>query len=514
MGTEIELKLLVAAKDLPRLRDVLATLAAAGRPRRQRLLSHYFDTPTLQVRDKGAALRVRKVGGQWVQTLKAGGGVSAAMHQRGEWETLVNKPFPDLGRLAAAFPGEKTLARFLKKLPASHAIQRVFSTDFHRDIFDFTLPDGSQVEAAVDEGEVRLGKTGTPIAELELELKSGDPLTVLELARRVLIEVPLRIGVVTKAQRGYSLLEGGNVSPPRHAADLALRPALPVDEVFARIFAECFDHLLDNTEAVIEQRDPEYLHQMRVAIRRLRGALAVFGDVVPRVVFAGLAHALQQVGQALGEARNWDVLRHETLPACAAAKKTGMSSALEEQLRAHAQGAAVQARRLTASRTFTDIMLRTAIFISGHRWRVAAGESAAAALAEPIGVFARRTIVTRHKQLKKRVALALPGQAESLHAARIAAKKLRYTLEFFASLFPEKAVRNHLRHLADLQDILGTINDAATAIDLLARMVEPSPHLLPEVAQWEAALTARSRRGQAQFAKAWARFAERPVMPE
>ena len=514
MSTEIELKLLVATKNLARLRDVLANLAGACRPRRQHLLSHYFDTPTLEVRDEGAALRVRKVRGQWVQTLKAGGGVTAGMHQRGEWETPVEEPFPDLCRLAAAFPTDKRLARFLKKLPASLVVHRVFSTDLHRDIFDFTLADGSQVEAAVDEGAVRLGKTGTPISELELELKSGDPLTLLELARRVLSEVPLRLGVATKAQRGYALLEAGTVSPPRQAAELTLRSSLPVGEAFARIFAECFDHLLENTEGVIEQLGPEYLHQMRVAIRRLRGALAVFGEVVPRVVFAGIAHELQQAGLALGDARNWEVLIHETLPACAAAEKTHISSALEEQLRAHAQTATVRARRLTASRKFTDIMLRTAIFISGQRWRVAEGERTAAALAKPISGFARRAIVKRHKQLKKRVTHALHGHAESLHEARIAAKKLRYTLEFFASLFPKKAVRHHLRHLANLQDILGTINDAATAIDLLAHRVEPLPHLLPEVTQWEAALTARSRRGQRQFAKAWARFAKRPVIPE
>ena len=514
MSTEIELKLLVATKNLARLRDVLAKLAGACRPRRQHLLSHYFDTPTLELRDEGAALRVRKVGRQWVQTLKAGGGVTAGMHQRGEWETPVEEPFPDLGRVAASFPDDKTLARVLKKLPAIQALQRVFSTDFHRDIFNFTQSDGSQVEAAVDEGAVRLGKTGTPISELELELKSGDPLTLLELARRVLSEVPLRLGVATKAQRGYALLEDGTVSPPRQAAELTLCSSLPVGEAFARIFAECFDHLLENTEGVIEQLGPEYLHQMRVAIRRLRGALGVFGDVVPRVVFAGLAHELQQAGLALGDARNWEVLRHETLPACPAAKQADMSSALEEQLRAHAQAATVKARRLTASKRFTDTMLRTAIFISGRRWRFAEGESTAAALAEPISVFARRALLTRHKKLKKRVALALHEQAESLHEARIAAKKLRYTLEFFASLFPKKAVRHHLRHLANLQDILGTINDAATAIDLLAHMVELSPHLLPEVTQWEAALTVRSRRGQRQFAKAWAHFAKRPVMPQ
>jgi inorganic triphosphatase YgiF len=140
-----------------------------------------------------------------VQTLKGGGGMQAGIHQRDEWETPVDNDSPDLDRFAAAFSDDDQLQHLLKELRDRQDIQAVFSTDFHREAVMLTLPDGTEVEAAIDKGMVRAGTKRKPISELELELKSGNPAAVFDFARRLLAVVPLTIGTISKAERGYML---------------------------------------------------------------------------------------------------------------------------------------------------------------------------------------------------------------------------------------------------------------------------------------------------------------------
>ena len=513
MGTEIELKLLVANRDLPHLREALKR-HAGSRPHRRLLVSRYFDTPTLQFRDKGVALRVRKIAGRWVQTLKGGGGVRAGMHLRDEWETAVLGPAPDLARLAAAFPADAALQRMVKALSRKSGIVHVFTTEFRRDVFNIALPDGSHIEAAVDEGTVSCGRRSALISELELEMKFGDPIAAFDLARRLLVDVPLQIGVVSKSQRGYALLEKTGAGPPRRAAAVALRATMPVEDALAGVLAECLNHILENVDGVLACRDPEYLHQMRVALRRLRGALAVFGDVVPKVIFSATTDALRTLNQVLGEARNWDVLLNETLPVCATAMGAPACEPLMARLHRLARAANNRAARLVASRAFTDGVLRLAIFVLGRQWRAATGETVARGLAEPVGAFARRAISRRHRQLQKRAAAIEISEPETLHAVRIAAKKLRYTAEFFAPLFRVDAVRDYQRSLTALQDILGGVNDAAAGAGLLAGVAERAPALAPETAAIQAVLADLASRGQRRFRGAWRRFAKRPVLAD
>jgi inorganic triphosphatase YgiF len=514
MGIEIELKLWVAVRDLARLRIALQKFAGGEKPTGRRLVSHYFDTPALQFRDSGFALRVRRIDNRWVQTIKGGGGIDAGMHSRAEWESAVDGPRPDLERLQKLFPEDRALARFAGELSRANGLRRVFTTDFHRDAWVLALADGSVIEAAVDNGEVRGGDRSAPITELELELKSGDPVAAMDFARKILREVPLHFSMLSKSQRGYGLLEPGKPQPQRRAQDIRLRAAMPVDEAFARIFTECLNHLLGNVTGVSAGGDAEAIHQMRVAIRRLRGALGVFSDAVPKAVFAQLAGELQKIGLALGDARNHDVLRDETLPAMAKELGSTASSALQARVRRGASRAGLRARRLVGSRSFTDTMLRTSIFVTGRRWREGGGEAVAAALAEPLGEFARRAIAKRHRRLAKRVAALLPGRPETLHAVRIAAKKLRYTMEFFAALFAKRAVKAYLQPLMDLQTILGDVNDAATAERLLDAAAEGNAEMLAEVATIKAALAERSRRDEQRFANIWSRFAKGPALPK
>jgi len=512
MPTEIELKLLVDKKNIAALRESLKRCANGAKAKRRHLLSYYFDTPTSQLWANKIALRVRQVDGEWVQTLKGGGGVNAGIHQRAEWETAVDENQPDLARLAAAFPDDRLLKRLIKKLPAEDAIEPIFCTDFYREALILSLPGGGEVEIAIDEGNVLAGKEQKSISELEVELKSGDPVAVFDFGRRLLADVPLAIGMISKAERGYALVNREKSSAPQRASLVELSPSTTVDDAFTIIFTECLGHLLGNVEGVINGSDIEYLHQLRVAVRRLRGALTVFGDVVPKAVLAGISSELQQAGQTLGEARNWDVFFSETLPGYEKSQGTAISAELLKQLQQDAKRVKAKTRRLVRSCEFTDLLLSIGACIVGRTWRQNATESTLTALSDSVGVFALYAIQKRRRQFKKRVTAIDADHPETLHAVRIAAKKLRYSVQFFSSLLPAKHVEPYADALAEIQNLLGRANDMATATTLLAKVAGRLPAVGDEISEMNAWLQNRLLKNQRLFTKAWSQFTKlRPI---
>jgi len=512
MSTEIELKLIVASKDLPRLREVLRQYDDTAKAKRRHLLNHYYDTADAALWTSGVALRVRRIDGHWVQTLKGNGGVYAGVHQRAEWETPVSDNCPNPDRLISTFPDDTELQKLIQKLRKQENIHAVFSTDFYREARIVKLSDGSEIEVAVDEGEVVVGKRRKPICELELELKSGNTVAVFDFARRLLVDVPLSIGIVTKAERGYALVQPAQQSAPRRAKSVAPIASSTVENVFADIFSECFSHLLENIDGVLEGRDPEYLHQLRVAIRRFRGALSVFSDVVPKQMMAHIAGELQKAGQVLGDARNWDVFQHETLPAYTKETNTVLSEAFLAHLQQRSRRAAANAKRLVRSQRFVDALLTIGALIVGRNWRNAATETTLNALAQPVGIFAQQVIEKRHKRLKKAVAAIAPEHLETLHAVRIAGKKLRYSTQFFASLFSNKRAEPYADTLADIQDLLGRVNDAVIAQHLLSEMERRLAELSTEATLVNTWLQQRLQKDQDLFSKVWRRFSKLPAL--
>lgn len=199
MTNEIELKLNIAPEDVELLLHH-PRLVAAGSPQKRFLTSQYFDTPTLDLMALHTALRVRHIGGLWVQTVKIGGTVADGLHIRPEWETVVpdNRPHPHLftDPVIRTVLTEKRIA----------LLQPVFQTEFWRSIWVLDYA-GSVIEVALDQGNVSSQGRSTPIHELELELKSGNADALTRLAYELSQPVPLQPESVSKAERGYALYQ-------------------------------------------------------------------------------------------------------------------------------------------------------------------------------------------------------------------------------------------------------------------------------------------------------------------
>ena len=464
---EIELKLRVAPEDLPRLKE-LPPLAGARATSKQ-LESVYFDTPDLRLRGRAVTLRVRRSGSRFLQTVKSAPGAAGTALVRSEWEVPVGGPDPDL----SALPAEALAA--LGPLDAAE-VRPVFASHVKRSVRVIGAGDGTEVEVAVDQGELRTpdGRT-LPLAEIELELKRGtDTRALYDLALALNEALPLRIEPRAKSDRGYDLAAGTRVTWSK-AGSLELSPDETVEEALGGIVRHCLDHLVANEACALAGNEPEGIHQMRVALRRLRSALSTFRDVIPGPQAAVLGPEVKWLADAFGPARDWDVFLTETMAPAAEAfpgdpALAALSAAGE---RARAQGY-VRAREAILSPRYTALLLKLGAWVDGRGWRDQAVSEQSSRLFEPVTGFADAMLAKRHRQARKRGRHFARLDAEARHQLRITLKKLRYAAEFFRALYPAKPVRRYLKELAALQEALGHLNDVATVAKLV-RQLEAEP---------------------------------------
>jgi inorganic triphosphatase YgiF len=481
---ETELKLLLAPQDLRRLRrDPRIKALQQGRASTRRVHSVYYDTPERTLLRAGLALRLRSDGARWLQTLKTEGQAAAGLHVREEWEWPLPGEALDFGLLATTPEAKLFRAPRLRA-----ALAPVFTTEFERTSLRLGFADGSLAELCLDSGEIRSGRRASAISEAEIELLAGSPVRLYELALELVERVPLRLGQASKAERGYALARKVAARPAK-AAQLELDEQGSVAAAFATVVRSCMAHLQANEIGFLAGKDPEYLHQVRVALRRLRACFSLFKAVIPQPAFAQVADKLRQQNAALGKARDWDVFVHEMLRALRSQRADEAAVAAFERRcvrlgRAHlraAQGA-------VASAAWQRLWLELGRLLAEGAWM-----QEHAALALPVGGFAASVLQQRAATLKKRGKRLQELDAAGRHRLRIAAKKLRYAAEFFAALFPKRRVRPYIQSLAGVQEVLGGLNDAATLLRLLleasAGARTPDPRVAGMIQGWSAANT-------------------------
>ena len=484
---EIELKLALNPADAMAFRrqPLLSERAIEG-PKRRRVFNIYFDTPELMLKKRRMALRLRRVGGKWLQTLKTAGSATAGLHQRGEWEHPLRAPELDL----AVFK-DTPLAKLPRSKELHLRLKPVFTTDFQRTTWLIETAAGQRVEVALDQGVTRCGAKERPVSEVEIELVEGRAMAVFDVARGLIEQVDLQPDVLSKAERGYRLFKPANPMPCR-AENVELAADGSQAQALQTIAAACIDHFECNVESALVSDNPEYFHQLRVALRRLRSAMRIFNP-------EGQSHLVAELHwltTTLGTARDWDVLRIETLPGLV---KSFGDAGLQKQILA--SGKRRQAMTREAARAALMSRRHALLVIELGRWL---SDSDELALAVPpaandsdaspppavlnLAEFASREIRYRHKQLLRDAFAVAVQTAAVRHQVRIDAKRLRYAVDFFSSLFKKNRVKPYLKDLAAIQEMLGQANDAASAEPLIAALAPPAPFM--QFAQgWLAAKT-------------------------
>jgi len=276
--------------------------------------------------------------------------------------------------------------------------------------------------------------------------------------------LPLTLGTQSKAERGYSLVEG-EIDHPVKAGPVVLNRKAFADDAFARILTHCLAHLLRNVPCVLRTRDPEGIHQMRVAMRRLRSALSIFGEPF-RSSLGGLEDEIKWLTKVLGEARDLDVFHDEIMkPAAGALGDEGRMVQLGAAVRARRRAAWSQALEALESERFRKLMLDLGAATLLQPWATKGnGAEAGHGLARD---FADEHIANRHAKVLKRGRKLAELEPEERHKLRVRLKKLRYALDFFACFYKGKDLKAHQKGLSELQDLLGHLNDANVARTLI-----------------------------------------------
>ena len=496
MSQEIEIKLSVPEEHALRLWEVLAH-HPHDKPVTQRLFSAYYDTPERALKAAGAALRLRREGGRWIQTVKSAGHVAGGLHQRAEHEVELAAQLPSFPAIAEAGFRDLVADRRLRE-----ALTVAFTTEFNRASTLFRPAAGEVVEVSFDRGVIAAGDRREPICEIELELKSGPPRSLFDLALEIAAALPVRLDNRSKAERGYAL--AANLKPaPVRAAPAALTAQMTVQEAFVALASQCLAHIQANEDGLLQGRDPEYLHQARVGLRRLRSVFRVFGAPVAGEPFAPLLEQLKALGQTLGIARDWDVFVNEILMHAVreVTDHPGIAD-LRKRARAARRRADQAARAAVAAPAYTGMLLRLSATLNAGSWR---GHSAHAAAALP--QFAAAAMARQHSRVVKRGRGIEKLAFGDLHRLRIAVKRLRYSAEFFLPLAPKKA-RNYVRALSELQDLLGRFNDNALTWRLLDTLgaEDSSPAYQQAIGYVRGWSAAEAERCCNQLPDAWKKF--------
>lgn len=453
---EVELKLELDAVDIPRLRGhplLKEAFAAAGKPKR--LVSTYFDTPDLRLRAEGLSVRIRRDGRRRIQTVKSAAGQAAGLFDRGEWEV----PVPGDGLDLSAAAGT-ALAPLLDHDGVRENLAPIFTVTAKRTTLE--LANGVwAAEMTIDDGTVQAGELADRLCEIEIELRRGTPADLFAIARSFGEAAPLRLGIRTKADRGYALVSGETLKAVK-GSDAGVVPGMSVADAFQAIGRACLRHFLMNEPALRLERQPEAVHQMRVALRRLRAAISIFRNVVDDPQRAVISGELKWMAGELGNARDLDVFIAKVVrPASAARPDDAQLEALAHRFAERRREAYDEALAALGSARYRMMLIDTAAWIEAGPWL--AGE----AHAEPVDAFAARILAKRARKIRREGAALAEMAPEERHELRIAVKKLRYASEFFSPVFgreskkARKRAKVFLGAVEDLQEHLGDLNDAS-----------------------------------------------------
>jgi CHAD domain-containing protein len=250
---------------------------------------------------------------------------------------------------------------------------------------------------------------------------------------------------------------------------LILGRSSTAEDALAEAVRNFLDHCRGNESCVVARAHDEGVHQMRVAVRRLRSRLALFAGMLPEQQRSYADGELKWLLGELGPARDWDVFCHETLrPVLRRLEAEHDLVFLRSEAEDRRDGAYKRAQAALLSDRYAHMMDWLTGWVEERRWwENPKGEGAMSHLLLSAIDLAAHLLASRHRRVLERGANFDRLTARERHKLRIEGKRLRYAVEFFAPLYPSPTVNAFLDCLKTLQDVLGTANDLEVARRLM-----------------------------------------------
>ncbi len=461
---EIELKFVVPEERF----DAVEAAVKQGEFKVTSMQAHYFDTPGKALASRGIALRLRKEGDRWIQTVKAMGHSLVAREEHnvevhGFAET---GPVPDTSLHHGSVAGDL----LLEALDASaETLVEIYHTKIERITRDIPLV-GGVVELALDNGLVQTHGgpskgNSAPVRELEMEVKEGELQAVVQTAIDWIARHGLFLSTISKAERGERLLAAHWGRPAEKAKPLtADHGALPAGrELQKLVVGHCLHQVMSNASELAEGGGTDaHVHQLRVGLRRLRTALRELAGLADGSFDPRWEAPLKRVFRRLGELRDRGQalerfghrLRDAGAPPMARLKSADMSAA-----------------QIIRSADFQQTLVQLLAFTATTDEGIAEDSSLSPKAT-------RRALAKRVKRLFKRATRDIVGfqewAPEDQHRVRKRLKRLRYLAEFLGPAM-KHGHQSFLKRLKPAQSALGALNDHQVAEALYRTIAAEDP---------------------------------------
>ncbi|HET7497999.1 MAG TPA: CHAD domain-containing protein [Candidatus Eisenbacteria bacterium] len=450
----------------------------------------YLDTDDWALYRAGIALRLR-AGARGVRLeAKTIRSTSDKALVRTEWSQEAPEGEPPWAMLATGH-----VAALLQPLHGLHVLERLrvrarLRND--RECFGWLRGDTPLGSLTVDHVNAMNGSDTAPVAfdEVEIELLEEEPAlerlrespeeraarpnpdAALDEARRA-VESALGVEANVASKLATALAAAGERAPERDERAYAIHPADRLTDVAHKTFAKQFERMIWNEPGTRLGIDPEYLHDMRVATRRLRTAMDLFETAIPDHPRRAFADDLRWVGRGLGRVRDRDVALQHVAELAADAPDLEIPAwrIFRHSLELERSRMRVRLIERLDSERYAALVERARAWIAAP---APAGEEVPAG-GSPAYTVAPRLIAERMGALA-----AAYDEAErlvdqpSLHAFRIAAKRARYAHEYFGDTGGPRSSRRAKR-LAGLQDFLGEHQDAVMLLRRLRKYAKSVP---------------------------------------
>lgn len=471
-------------------------------PRKQILETIYYDTPDHRLLKSRLSYRLRLADGEWIATVKADGTSDGGLHQRFEYNIPVKSQLPSIEPFLLTDIGGR-LAETVGNMP----LEPVFSTCFERYILDIVTADGSIIELALDAGDILAGEKQQKILELELELKLGQPQSLIWLGAALAAQFPLLPEQASKLYRATvlaGLADSLAQDIPLPSPLTKASSGMPAHRVLSEIMIHTIHRTISAQQAYLANPDAsETLHKFRIVLCRLNSLLQFAEPLIPAEEYTDWLNKLKYWNRRLGRIRDldefslvWDQLTDYMLQVT---PSSAGRPVLTESIATKRNEARANFYTAVSRGELTPVLLGLWSFLLN--W----SNSNDNQMIYKQYAYPR----LRHwlaQLLQQGNTLDLSDLA-AVHELRIDGRRLRYTLEALAPVLPANT-QLLIRRLQQLQDLLGEVRDVAFTPPLLQELVKASSSRLSHrdaglITGWQ---LAKSASAKTKWVKVWTKL--------
>jgi CHAD domain-containing protein len=434
------------------------------------LVDTYWDTDDWRLHRAGWSLRTRASGGAFEASLKSFAPAHDGRRDRREITEPLSGTGADTVREARGGVGER-----VRVLAGPRPLRPLFEVRTRRTVVSVIVGGRAAAELALDDTTIPLaaGERPARIQRVEVEVGSDVPDEVRAFVDELRSACGLQPAASSKFETGL-LATGLTPLPPPDLGPTEVDDAKSVGEVAFAVLRTHFIGLLEHEPGARLGEDPEEVHDMRVAIRRMRAAMTAFKDALP-VRSEALRRELKWLATALGKVRDLDVQLEQVrewaleLPA---EDREALEPVLQMLGRRRSQ-ARQQLLRVLDSRRYERLTASLTSMLQRGPLRRSAPSRTPALLAGP-------DLVTRRYRRMRKAGDPIDTESspEALHGLRIRGKRLRYAAEFLQPVYGKPA-SGLIKRLTAMQDVLGLYQDAQVATEQVRRLAEEHGSDLP-----------------------------------